>query len=90
MENINEENPYEIYSKTVDRLNITVANIDPTDIDSIIGRLKSVMDTIDLGSLPGRLYLLWVVSCEMLKAYLIWHVSFVSCNQIFMKDNKNF
>lgn len=28
MENINEENPYEIYSKTVDRLNITMANID--------------------------------------------------------------
>ena len=54
MENINEENPYEIYSKTMYRLNITVANIDPTDIDSIIGRLKLVMDTIDLGKFTGE------------------------------------
>jgi hypothetical protein len=53
MENINEENPYEIYSKTMYKLNITVANIDPTDIDNIISRLESVT-AIDLDKFAGE------------------------------------
>ena len=53
MENSNEVNSYEIYSKTVNKLNITVVNIDPTDIDNIIDRLESVT-AIDLDKFAGE------------------------------------